>query len=60
VHARVCEGGSRELVTVDLNGHAAGNGGYSQGTPVDPFAASSTRKRRLRSIVEHVDVALEE
>jgi len=50
VHARVCEGGSRDSVTVNLIGHAAGNGGYSQGTPADPFAASSTRKPHPVSI----------
>ena len=27
------EGGARRAAMADLNGHAAGNGGHSQGTP---------------------------
>ena len=30
-HARVCEGGGPDWITENLNGHEAGNGGYSQG-----------------------------
>ena len=32
-HGGVCEGESVGAAKVDLNGHEAGNGGYSQGTP---------------------------
>ena len=34
-HARFCEGGGPDYVMESLNGHEAGNGGYSQGEPVD-------------------------
>jgi hypothetical protein len=44
VHARVCEGGGHDSVTVNLTGHEAGNGGHRQGTPADSIVASSTRK----------------
>ena len=33
LHGGVCEGGELGAATVDLNGHEAGNGGYSQGRP---------------------------
>jgi hypothetical protein len=35
------------LVTENLNGHAAGNGRYSQGDTYGPAAASSTRSADL-------------
>jgi len=34
-HARICEGGGPDYIMENLNGHEAGNGGYSQGEPVD-------------------------
>jgi hypothetical protein len=43
-HARVCEGGRSLLVTVNLYGHVAGNGGYSQGDTYGLIVASPTRK----------------
>src|SRR5580698_7270158 len=33
LHGGVCEGGARRAAMADLNGHATGNGGHSQGTP---------------------------
>ena len=33
LHGGVCEGGELDDAMVDLNGHEAGNGGYSQGRP---------------------------
>jgi hypothetical protein len=36
------------LVTENLNGHAAGNGRYSQGDTYGPAVASSTRSVVLR------------
>jgi len=33
LHGGVCEGGATRRCMVDLNGHEAGNGGHSQGTP---------------------------
>jgi hypothetical protein len=43
LHGRVCEGGASRWAMVDLNGHEAGNGGYSQRTPTT-HRDSSTRK----------------
>jgi hypothetical protein len=39
------------LVTENLNGHAAGNGRYSQGDTYGPAVASSTRSQ-LGGVVE--------
>jgi len=33
LHGGVCEGGELSVAMVDLNAHAAGNGGQSQGKP---------------------------
>ena len=41
--ARVCEGGGLDLGMANLNGHEAGNGGYSQGEPAAELGTSSTR-----------------
>ena len=41
-HGGVCEGGGLGVATMNLNGHEAGNGGYSQGKSTAP-RTSSTR-----------------
>ena len=33
LHGGICEGRECRIAMVDLNGHEAGNGGHSQGTP---------------------------
>ena len=43
LHVRVCEGGGPGIVMENLNGHEAGNGGYSQGDTYRRYRASSTR-----------------
>jgi len=40
------------LVTANLNGHAAGNGGYSQGDTCGPLAASPTRRIAIAIAIE--------
>ena len=44
LHGGVREGGDFWQATVDLNGHEAGNGGYSQGKPTACQKVSSTRR----------------
>ena len=48
LHGGVREGGDSGQAMADLNGHEAGNGGYSQRKPTACQRASSTRKEKVR------------
>src|SRR5450631_1811046 len=48
LHGGVREGGDSWQVMADLNGHEAGNGGYSQRKPTACQRVSSTRREKLR------------
>src|SRR5215469_3297066 len=54
LHGGVCEGGAPGRATVDLNGHEAGNGGYSQRKPT-AHLASSTRRGSQPEVVSEKD-----
>ena len=51
LHGGVCEGGDNPGgAMVDLNGHEAGNGGHSQGTPTADRDSSARRDGDLTTV----------
>ena len=46
LHGGICEGGVPDVPLMDLTGHEAGNGGYSQGKSKVHRVSSTRRERR--------------